>query len=225
MSDTQYFNLYAYVKGSGRLDLTTSYTDLALEGMILYPLRGICERAMRQVANVNHAWNDGSDKVTSVIVPADILDIEGNAFQACTNLTSVALSGTLEKYNVLSGGTVGAFRDCPALTNATLSGATALPHHIFAGSAPEVVFDGVPPTTIGTGWADDWSLAVGCPRRELAAWRTDSRFTALAAIEDVSSKPNYAAMVERYGKDLLGAWDNKWLFRFGKPRGMIIVLQ
>ena len=225
VSDSRYFNLYAYVKGSGRLDLTTSYTDLASEGTILYPLRGIRERAMRQVADVNHAWNDGSDKVTSVIVPADILDVEGNAFQACSNLTSVALSGTLEKYNVLSGGTMGAFRDCPALANATLSGATVLPHHIFAGSAPEVIFDGNPPATVGTGWASDWSLAVGCPRKNISAWRSDARFTALANIADVASKPNYATMVERYGQDLIGAWDNKWLFRYGEPKGTIFILR
>ena len=225
VSDSRYFNLYAYVKGSGRLDLTTSYTDLALEGRILYPLRGIRERVMHQVADDSNSWNDGRQNVTSVIVPADIFDVEGDAFQACSNLTSVALSGTLEKYNVLSGGTVGAFRDCPALTNATLPGATALPHHIFAGSAPEVVFDGNPPSTVGTLWANDWSLAVGCPRGNVSAWRADARFTALANIENVASKPKYADMVERYGKDLLGAWDNKWLFRYGKPRGMIIVLQ
>ena len=48
---------------------------------------------------------------------------------------------------------------------------------------------------------------------------------ALAAIEDVSSKPNYAAMVERYGKDLVGAWDGKWLFRYGNPLGLVIILK
>ena len=48
---------------------------------------------------------------------------------------------------------------------------------------------------------------------------------ALAAIEDVSSKPNYAAMVERYGKDLVGTWDGKWLFRYGNPPGMVIILK
>ena len=226
VSDSKYFNLYAYVKGSGRLDLTDIYTDLANEGTILYPLRGIRERAMHLEADDNNSWNDGSDKVTSVIVPTDIWDVERDAFRACSNLTNVALSGTLEKWNVLSGGTAGgAFRNCPALTNATLHGATALPHNIFAGSAPEVIFDGNPPTTVGDGWANDWSLAVGCPREKQGAWRSDSHFTALAAIEDVSSKPNYAAMVERYGKDLVGTWDGKWLFRYGNPSGMVIILK
>ena len=37
--------------------------------------------------------------------------------------------------------------------------------------------------------------------------------------------PNYAAMVERYGKDLVGAWDGKWLFRYGNPSGMVIILR
>ena len=225
VSTEQYFCLNAYVKGSGQLDMTSLFSDLETQGTRSYPLRGIDDSAMYKKPELYDSWNDGRGKVTSVVVPADILDVEGGAFSACANLASVELGGTLEKWNILTSGTAGAFRNCPALTNATLHGATALPHHIFAGSAPEVIFDGNPPTTVGDGWANDWSLAVGCPRRELAAWRTDSRFTALAAIEDVSSKPNYAAMVERYGKDLVGAWDGKWLFRYGNPSGMVIILK
>ena len=125
----------------------------------------------------------------------------------------------------LSGSVADAFKGCPALTNAMLHGATTLPHHIFAGSAPEVIFDGVPPTTVGTVWADDWSLAVGCPRENVAAWRSDARFTALRNIENVASKPNYAEMSAKYGKDLIGAWDGKWLFRYGDLPGMMIILR
>ena len=55
-----------------------------------------------------------------------------------------------------------------------------------------------------------------------SAWRADSRFTALADIENVSSKPNYAVMVERYGWDLVGTWDGKWFFRHGAALGLII---
>ena len=215
----------AYIEGSGRLDLTTLYSDLEAEGTRPYPMRGVMGAALYADAFASASWKDGRSKVTSVVVPADIWDVEGDVFRACPNLASVTLGGTLEKWNVISGGTAGAFRDCPALTNVTLHGATALPHHIFSGSAPEVVFAGNPPTTVGTGWADNWNLAVGCPRRSLGAWRADSRFTSLAAIEDVSSKPNYAAMVERYGKDLVGAWDGKWLFRHGNPPGMVIILK
>lgn len=151
--------------------------------------------------------------------------MESRAFRTCPNLTSVVLNGTLEKWNILESSAVGAFGNCPALTNATLHGATTLPHHIFAGSAPEVVFDGNPPATVGTGWANDWSLAVGCPRANVAAWRSDARFTALANIEDVASKPNYATMVERYGKDLIGTWNDKWLFRYGNAPGMVVILR
>jgi hypothetical protein len=141
------------------------------------------------------------------------------------NLVSTTLAGNLEKWNILNSDTAGAFNDCPALARVELPSATALPHHIFSGSAPEIVFAGKPPATIGTDWADAWGLAVGCPRRELGAWRADSSFTALADIEDVSTKPNYAAMVERYRKDLVGTWDGKWLFRYGNPSGMVIILR
>ena len=141
------------------------------------------------------------------------------------NRVSTTLAGNLEKWNILNSDTAGAFNDCPALARVELPSATALPHHIFSGSAPEVIFDGNPPTTVGDGWANDGSLAVGCPRRSLGAWRADSRFTALAAIEDVSSKPNYAAMVERYGDDLVGTWDGQWLFRHGNPLGLVIILK
>lgn len=222
VSDEKYFNLRDYIEGSGRLDLTTLYSDLETEGTRLYPVRGVMGAAMQRAASFYASWKDGRPKVTSVIVPADILDVESRAFRTCPNLTSVVLSGTLEKWNILSAEALGAFGNCPALTNATLHGATALPHHIFAGSAPEVIFDGNPSTTVGTGWADDWSLAVGCPREKQGAWRSDSHFTALADIADVASKPNYATMVERYGKDLVGAWDGKWLFRYGNPIGMVI---
>jgi hypothetical protein len=150
------------------------------------------------------------------------LDVESRAFRACPNLTSVVLSGTLEKWNILEPWSLGAFGSCSALAKATLHGATTLPHHIFAGSAPEVIFDGNPPTTVGTAWADDWSLAVGCPREKQDAWRSDARFTALRNIENVASKPNYAEMSAKYDKDLIGAWDGKWLFRYGNPPGMVI---
>ncbi len=225
VSAEQYFCLNAYVKGSGRLDLATLHTDLETEDTRLYPLSGVNATAMYKPPELYASWNDGRGKVTSVVVPDDILDVEGAAFGSCPNLVSATLEGNLEKWNILTGGATGAFNDCPALERVELPSATALPHHIFAGSAPEVIFAGNPPTTIGTGWADDWSLAVGCPRRSLGAWRADSRFTALAAIEDVSSKPNYAAMVERYGKDLVGTWDGKWLFRYGNPLGMVIILK
>lgn len=225
VSAEQYFCINAYVEGSGRLDLTTLYSDLETQGTRLYPLRGVNDSAMYKKPDLYASWNDGRGKVTSVVVPDDILDVEGAAFGSCPNLVSATLEGNLEKWNILNSGTAGAFNDCSALTNATFNGATALPHHIFSGSAPEVVFDGVPPTTIGTGWADDWSLAVGCPRSSLGEWRADSRFTALAAIEDVASKPNYAAMVERYGNDLVGAWDGKWLFRYGNPLGLVIIFK
>ena len=231
VSAEQYFCINAYVKGSGQLDLTTLYSDLEKEadlekeGARLYPLSGVNATAMYKPPELYASWNDGRGKVTSVVVPDDILDVEGAAFGSCPNLVSATLEGNLEKWNILTGGATGAFNDCPALARVELPSATALPHHIFSGSAPEVIFAGVPPTTIGTGWADNWNLAVGCPRRELAAWRTDSNFTALADIEDVSTKPNYAAMVERYGNDLVGAWDNKWLFRYGNPSGMVIILK
>ena len=29
-------------------------------------------------------------------------------------------------------------------------------------------------------------------------------------------------MSAKYGKDLIGAWDGKWLFRYGDPPGMFI---
>ena len=226
VSAEQYFCLNAYVKGSGRLDLATLHTDLETEGTRLYPLSGVNATAMYKPPELYASWNDGRGKLSSVAVPADILDVESSAFGSCSNLVSATLEGNLEKWNILTGGATGAFNDCPALERVELPSATALPHHIFSGSAPEVIFDGNPPTTVGNGWANDWSLAVGCPRRELAAWRADdSRFTALAAIEDVSSKPNYAAMVEHYGKDLVGAWDGKWLFRYGNPSGMVIILK
>jgi len=225
VSDEKYFNLRDYIEGSGRLDLTTLYSDLETEGTRLYPVRGVMGAVMQRDATFYASWKDGRPKVTSVIVPADILDVESRAFRTCPNLKSVFLTGTLEKWNILEPLAVGAFGNCPALTNATLHGATALPHHIFAGSAPEVIFDGNPPTTVGDGWANDWSLAVGCPRENISAWRSDARFTALANIEDVASKPNYAAMVERYGNDLVGAWDGKWLFRYGNPSGMVIILR
>lgn len=222
VSDEKYFNLRDYIEGSGRLDLTTLYSDLEAEGTRLYPVRGVMGAVMQRASSFYDSWKDGRPKVTSVIVPADIFDVESRAFRTCPNLTSVVLNGTLEKWNILSADALGAFGNCPALTNATLHGATALPHHIFAGSAPEVIFDGNPPTTVGTGWANDWSLAVGCPRDRSGAWRSDARFTALRNIEDVAAKPNYDAMVERYGKDLIGAWDGKWLFRYGVPPGMVI---
>ena len=225
VSDEKYFNFRDYIEGSGRLDLTTLYSDVESEGTRLCPVRGVMGAAMQRAASFYSSWKDGRPKVTSVIVPADILDVESRAFGTCPNLTSVVLSGTLEKWNILSAEALGAFGNCPALTNATLHGATALPHHIFAGSAPEVIFDGNPPTTVGNGWANDWSLAVGCPRANISAWRSDSRFTALANIEDVASKPNYAEMSAKYGKDLIGAWDNKWLFRYGNPSGMVIIFR
>ncbi len=225
VSAEQYFCLNAYVKGSGQLDMTTLYSDLETQGTRSYPLRGINDTAMYKKPELYDSWNDGRGKITSVVVPADILDVESSAFGSCSNLVSATLEGNLEKWNILTGGATGAFNDCPALASVKISGATALPHHIFAGSAPEVVFDGVPPAKVGTGWANDWNLAVGCPRRSLGAWHVDSRFTALATIEDVSSKPNYAAMVERYGKDLVGAWDGKWLFRYGNPLGLVIILK
>ena len=180
---------------------------------------------MQREMAVNASWKDGRPKVTSIIVPADILDVESRAFRSCPNLTSVVLTGTLEKWNILDTAALGAFGNCLALTNATLHGATTLPRYIFKGSAPEVIFDGNPPATVGTGWADDWSLAVGCPRKCQGAWRSDARFTALANIADVASKPNYATMVERYGRDLIGAWDGKWLFRYGEPQGTILTVR
>ena len=225
VSEVKYFSLRDYIEGSGRLDLTTLYSDLETEGTRLYPVRGVMGAVMQREMTYYHSWKDGRPKVTSIVVPADILDVESRAFRACPNLTSVDLNGTLEKWNILESSAVGAFGNCPALTNATLHGATALPHHIFAGSAPEVVFDGNPPATVGTGWANDWSLAVGCPRENVAAWRSDVRFTALANIEDIASKQNYDAMVEHYGKDLIGTWDGKWLFRYGNPSGMVIILR
>ena len=225
VSAEQYFCMDAYVEGSGRLDLTTLYSDLETEDKRLYPLRGVNASAMHKAQDYYDNWHDGRGKITSVVVSVDILDVEGAAFGGCPNLVSATLEGNLEKWNILNSDTAGAFNDCPALASVKISGATALPHHIFSGSAPEIVFAGKPPATIGTDWADAWGLAVGCPRRSLGAWRADSRFTALAAIEDVSSKPNYAAMVERYGKDLVGAWDGKWLFRYGNPPGMVIILK
>ena len=222
VSDEKYFNLRDYIEGSGRLDLTTLYSDLETEGARLYPVRGVMGAAMQRAASFYASWKDGRPKVTSVIVPADILDVESRAFRTCPNLTSVVLSGTLEKWNILSAEALGAFGNCPALTNATLYGATTLPHHIFAGSAPEVIFDGVPPTTVGTAWADNWSLAVGCHRSNIGRWKRDSRFTPLASIENVAAKPNYAEMSAKYGRDLVGAWNGKWLFRYGVPPGMVI---
>ena len=32
-------------------------------------------------------------------------------------------------------------------------------------------------------------------------------------------------MVERYGRDLIGTWDGKWLFRYGVPPGMMVILR
>lgn len=219
VSDEKYFALRYYVEGSGRLDLTTLYSDLEAEGTRLYPMRGVRSTVMYDNPAFYSSWRFGRPKVTSVIVPSDIWDVDGNAFRACSNLTSVVLNGTLEKWNILTSGAAGAFKDCPALTNATLHGVTTLPHHIFAGSAPEVIFDGNPPVTARTGWADDWSLAIGCPRERQGAWRSDARFTALSNVEGVASKPNYATMVERYGRNLIGTWDGKWIFRYGEPLG------
>ncbi|MBQ3808938.1 MAG: hypothetical protein II840_13395 [Kiritimatiellae bacterium] len=70
-------------------------------------------------------------------------------------------------------------------------------------------------------------LEAGAERRQPhgAAWRSDARFTPLADIEDVASKQNYDAMVERYGKDLIGAWDGKWLFRYGNAPGMVVFIR
>ena len=225
VSGVKYFNLRDYIKGSGRLDLTTLYADVEVEGTRLYPVRGVMGAVMQREATFFDSWKDGRPKVTSIVVPADILDVESRAFRSCPNLTSVVLTGTLEKWNILDAASMGAFGNCPSLTKATLHGATTLPHHIFAGSSPEVVFDGNPPATVGTGWADDWSLAVGCPRENALAWRLDARFTALANIADVASQPNYAAMVARYGRDLIGTWDGKWLFRYGEPLGMLIIVR
>ena len=222
VSDEKYFCLRDYVEGTGRLDMTTLYSDIEAEGTRLYPVRGVMGGVLYRDGTFYASWKDGRSKVTSIVVPADILDVESRAFMTCPNLKSVFLTGTLEKWNILEPWSLGAFKDCPALTNATLHGATTLPHHIFAGSAPEVIFDGVPPTTVGTAWADDWSLAVGCPREKQGAWRSDARFTALRNIENVASKPNYAEMSAKYGKDLIGAWDGKWLFRYGNPPGMVI---
>jgi len=41
----------------------------------------------------------------------------------------------------------------------------------------------------------------------------------------IDSKPNYATMVERYGRDLIGTWDGKWLFRYGEPLGSRIIVR
>ena len=222
VSDERYFNLRNYIEGSGLLDLTTLYSDLEAEGTRLYPMRGVFAAAIYQSEDRYTSWKDGRPKVTSVVVPADIWDVEGNAFRNCSNLTSVKLGGTLEKWSFITDGTAGAFRDCPALTNAVITEATTLPHHLFAGSAPEVVFTGLPPTIVNDNWADNWSLAVGCHRRSLGAWRSDPRFTQLAGIENVAAKPNYAEMSAKYGKDLVGAWNGKWLFRYGDPPGMAV---
>ncbi len=226
VSAEQYFCMDAYVEGSGRLDLTTLYSDLETEDKRLYPLRGVNASAMHKAQDYYDNWHDGRGKITSVVVSVDILDVEGAAFGGCPNLVSATLEGNLENWNILNSDTAaGAFNDCPALASVKISGATALPHHIFSGSAPEVFFDGVPPATVGTGWAEDWSIAVGCLRKDTGEWRVDSRFTAIDDIADVDSKPNYAAMFERYGKDLIGAWNDKWLFRYGTPPGMLIIIR
>ena len=225
VSAERYFNLKNYIEGSGLLDLTTLHSDLETEGTRLYPMRGVLQSAINQSEDRYTAWKDGRPKVTSVVVPADIWDVEGNSFRACANLTSVTLGGTLEKWSFITDGTAGAFRDCPALTNAVITEATTLPHHLFAGSAPEVVFTGLPPTIVNDNWADNWSLAVGCHRSNLGSWKRDPRFTPLSSIENVTAKPNYAEMSAKYGKDLVGAWNGKWLFRYGDPLGMVISIK
>ena len=47
----------------------------------------------------------------------------------------------------------------------------------------------------------------------------------VAAVVAAVSKPNYATMVERYGNNLIGTWDGKWLFRYGEPQGTQIILR
>ena len=32
-------------------------------------------------------------------------------------------------------------------------------------------------------------------------------------------------MSAKYGKDLIGAWDGKWLFRYGISQGMVIIFR
>lgn len=222
VSADRYFNLFAYVEGSGRLDLSTIYADLANEGRSAYPMRGVWDSSMCSPATGSEAWKDGRPKITSVVVPGDIWDVEGGAFANCPNLASVVLGGSLEKWGALSVGTAGAFRDCPELADAVIDGATALPHNLFAGCVPEIRFVAAPPSTVADSWADDWQAAVGCTRASLDAWKADSRFTALA---ETVLRPNSAKMVAKYGKDLIGAWNGKWLFRYGEGLPFVMVVR
>lgn len=160
----------------------------------------------------------GADRMTSVVVPAGVTDIEGSVFRECTRLQSVALPEGLASIGD------NAFRECTSLASITIpSTVTNIGYFAFRdclrltnvalrGEAPRRdlgAFMGVPAFTtisgrLGAATAIVYaSVTNATPEIEVPAGWLDE--LAVAHDKPAGAESYQAAFVEKFGSDLNAA--------------------